>query len=193
MLNLDVIFFYCYWSKGTLYFFVIMVVISCYRWIPIPTKLSYVTLEVPKSWYVLFFHAFCSSCILGFLVNLSLLDDWQIWFPLCQVKGEPNISYICSRYYRAPELIFGATEYATAIDIWSAGCVLAELLLGQVLSGVLDAICPQVLIIWSHHMYLYFCFQPLFPGESGVDQLVEIIKVLLSLCTFSLFVVLLKA
>lgn len=66
------------------------------------------------------------------------------------VKGEPNISYICSRYYRAPELIFGATEYTTAIDIWSAGCVLAELLLGQ----------------------------PLFPGENGVDQLVEIIKVL---------------
>ncbi|CAE5960497.1 unnamed protein product [Arabidopsis arenosa] len=67
-----------------------------------------------------------------------------------QVKGEPNISYICSRYYRAPELIFGATEYTTAIDIWSTGCVMAELLLGQ----------------------------PLFPGESGVDQLVEIIKVL---------------
>lgn len=66
------------------------------------------------------------------------------------VKGEPNISYICSRYYRAPELIFGATEYTTAIDMWSVGCVLAELLLGQ----------------------------PLFPGESGVDQLVEIIKVL---------------
>ncbi|KAL4204482.1 hypothetical protein AMTRI_Chr01g110050 [Amborella trichopoda] len=66
------------------------------------------------------------------------------------VKGEGNISYICSRYYRAPELIFGATEYTTSIDIWSAGCVLAELLLGQ----------------------------PLFPGESAVDQLVEIIKVL---------------
>ncbi|PSS13967.1 Shaggy-related protein kinase [Actinidia chinensis var. chinensis] len=64
------------------------------------------------------------------------------------VPGEPNISYICSRYYRAPELIFGATVYTTAIDMWSAGCVLAELLLGQ----------------------------PLFPGESGVDQLVEIIK-----------------
>lgn len=38
----------------------------------------------------------------------------------------------------------------TLLDIWSAGCVLAELLLGQ----------------------------PIFPGESGVDQLVEIIKVL---------------
>jgi serine/threonine protein kinase len=52
-----------------------------------------------------------------------------------QVKGEPNISYICSRYYRAPELIFGATEYTTAIDIWSMGCVMAELLLGQVASS----------------------------------------------------------
>lgn len=65
-------------------------------------------------------------------------------------KGEMNVSYICSRYYRAPELIFGATEYTPAIDVWSIGCVIAELLLGQ----------------------------PLFPGESGVDQLVEIIKVL---------------
>lgn len=49
-----------------------------------------------------------------------------------QVPGEPNISYICSRYYRAPELIFGATEYTNAIDMWSGGCVMAELLLGQV-------------------------------------------------------------
>ncbi|GKA13574.1 26S proteasome non-ATPase regulatory subunit 1 homolog A-like protein, partial [Tanacetum coccineum] len=47
------------------------------------------------------------------------------------VKGEPNISYICSRYYRARELISGATDYTTAIHIWSGGCVLAELLLGQ--------------------------------------------------------------
>jgi glycogen synthase kinase 3 beta len=31
------------------------------------------------------------------------------------VAGEPNVSYICSRYYRAPELIFGATNYATSI------------------------------------------------------------------------------
>ncbi|CAJ1938669.1 unnamed protein product [Sphenostylis stenocarpa] len=66
------------------------------------------------------------------------------------VKGEANISHICSLFYRAPELIFGATEYTTSIDIWSAGCVLAELLLGK----------------------------PLFPGDNAVDQLVEIIKVL---------------
>jgi serine/threonine protein kinase len=31
------------------------------------------------------------------------------------VEGEPNVSYICSRYYRAPELIFGATNYTTNI------------------------------------------------------------------------------
>lgn len=86
-----------------------------------------------------------------------LLDPESAVLKLCDfgsakqlVKGELNVSYICSRYYRAPELIFGATDYTCNIDIWSAGCVLAELLLGQ----------------------------PIFPGDSGVDQLVEIIKVL---------------
>lgn len=58
--------------------------------------------------------------------------NFDLHMLLCQIPGEPNISYICSRYYRAPELIFGATEYTSSIDIWSAGCVLAELLLGQV-------------------------------------------------------------
>lgn len=31
------------------------------------------------------------------------------------MRGEPNVSYICSRYYRAPELIFGATDYTSEI------------------------------------------------------------------------------
>ncbi|KAH0862311.1 hypothetical protein HID58_079522 [Brassica napus] len=65
------------------------------------------------------------------LVNLYTHQVKLCDFGSAKVKGEPNISYICSRYYRAPELIFGVTEYTTAIDIWSAGCVLAELLLGQ--------------------------------------------------------------
>ncbi|KAI9650405.1 glycogen synthase kinase 3 [Ciborinia camelliae] len=86
-----------------------------------------------------------------------LLDPGSGILKLCDfgsakilVENEPNVSYICSRYYRAPELIFGATNYTTKIDVWSTGCVMAELMLGQ----------------------------PLFPGESGIDQLVEIIKVL---------------
>ncbi|KAG5548603.1 hypothetical protein RHGRI_014079 [Rhododendron griersonianum] len=90
---------------------------------------------------------FCSSLVNPHTHQLKLCDFGSA---KVLVKGEPNVSYICSRYYRAPELIFGATEYTTAIDVWSTGCVMAELLLGQ----------------------------PLFPGESGVDQLVEIIKVL---------------
>lgn len=36
------------------------------------------------------------------------------------VRGEPNVSYICSRYYRAPELIFGATDYTSSIGKLSA-------------------------------------------------------------------------
>ncbi|KAG0657073.1 regulator of ime2 [Maudiozyma exigua] len=86
-----------------------------------------------------------------------LVDPTTLCLKLCdfgsakQLKPtEPNVSYICSRYYRAPELIFGATNYTNQIDIWSSGCVMAELLLGQ----------------------------PMFPGESGIDQLVEIIKIL---------------
>lgn len=35
------------------------------------------------------------------------------------VESEPNVSYICSRYYRAPELIFGATNYTTKIGKWN--------------------------------------------------------------------------
>jgi len=66
------------------------------------------------------------------------------------VKGEANVSYICSRYYRSPELIFESTNYTTQIDTWSLGCVFAECYLGS----------------------------PLFQGGSAVDQLVEIIKVL---------------
>ena len=38
------------------------------------------------------------------------------------VKGEPNVSYICSRYYRAPELIFGATDYTCNIGKLCCSC-----------------------------------------------------------------------
>jgi len=66
------------------------------------------------------------------------------------VAGEPNVAYICSRYYRAPELIFGASDYTVSIDMWSYGCVLAEFLLGA----------------------------PLFPGPTAVDQLIEIVRII---------------
>merc|ERR1712232_426616 len=58
--------------------------------------------------------------------------------------------YICSRYYRAPELILGCMGFTSAIDLWSSGCVIAEMILGQ----------------------------PIFTGKEGINQLNEIIHVL---------------
>ena len=65
-------------------------------------------------------------------------------------QGQKSIAYICSRFYRAPELIFGSTDYTCQIDVWSMGCVIAELVLGR----------------------------PIFPGATTSDQLVEIIRIL---------------
>lgn len=38
-----------------------------------------------------------------------------------------SVSYICSRYYRAPELMLGATNYTTAVDLWSIGKLYGEM------------------------------------------------------------------
>jgi nemo like kinase len=35
---------------------------------------------------------------------------------------------VVTQYYRAPELLLGAQHYAYAIDVWSVGCIFAELL-----------------------------------------------------------------
>lgn len=64
--------------------------------------------------------------------------------------SEPNVAYICSRYYRAPELIFGNQHYTTAVDIWSVGCIFAEMMLGE----------------------------PVFRGENSAAQLHEIVNIL---------------
>lgn len=64
--------------------------------------------------------------------------------------GNWSIAYICSRFYRAPELMLGCTDYTTNIDLWSVGCIIAEMILGS----------------------------PLFCGDSSVNQLIRIIEVL---------------
>lgn len=61
-----------------------------------------------------------------------------------------HVSCDICRYYRAPELLFGAQMYTCAIDTWGAGCVLAEMLRHQCL----------------------------FTGVDSVDQLVKVIRVL---------------
>jgi hypothetical protein len=62
----------------------------------------------------------------------------------------PLTAYVGTRWYRAPELLFGAPVYSTAVDVWAAGCVMAEL----------------------------FLLRPIFPGSSDADQLFRIASVL---------------
>jgi len=64
-------------------------------------------------------------------------------------EDERVYSYIQSRFYRSPEVILGL-QYNLAIDMWSLGCILAELYTGY----------------------------PLFPGENEVEQLACIMEVL---------------
>lgn len=46
-------------------------------------------------------------------------------------RTEKYPSYQVTRYYRAPELVFGSQRYTTKVDVWAAGCVLGELLVGK--------------------------------------------------------------
>ncbi|KAJ3590852.1 hypothetical protein NHX12_008800 [Muraenolepis orangiensis] len=64
--------------------------------------------------------------------------------------GDDYTDYVATRWYRAPELLVGDTQYGPPVDVWALGCVFAELLNGN----------------------------PLWPGRSDVDQLYLIRKTL---------------
>lgn len=78
------------------------------------------------------------------LVSLQVIDFGSSCF-----ENQRVYTYIQSRFYRAPEVILGA-KYGMPIDMWSLGCILAELLTGYAL----------------------------FPGEDENDQLACIIELL---------------
>ncbi|GAU11680.1 hypothetical protein TSUD_74300 [Trifolium subterraneum] len=59
-------------------------------------------------------------------------------------------SCVGTRWFRAPELLYGSVDYGLEIDLWSLGCIFAELL----------------------------TLKPLFPGTADIDQLGRIINVL---------------
>lgn len=46
-------------------------------------------------------------------------------------QKQPLTSRVVTLWYRPPELLLGATEYGVAVDLWSTGCILAELLAGK--------------------------------------------------------------
>lgn len=68
-------------------------------------------------------------------------------FSNTEIKMTPNVVTL---WYRAPELLFGATVHTTAIDMWAAGCILGELLLHK----------------------------PLLPGKTEIQQIEMIINLL---------------
>ncbi|KAI6645833.1 Cyclin-dependent kinase-like 2 [Oopsacas minuta] len=70
--------------------------------------------------------------------------------------GEAYTDYVATRWYRAPELLVGDNMYNESVDVWSIGCVLVELLTGE----------------------------PLFPGDSDIDQIYHITKCLGNLITY---------
>eukprot|EP00250_Pteridium_aquilinum_P024740 c29532_g1_i1 orf=351-1703(+) len=61
-------------------------------------------------------------------------------------QTQARTSRVVTLWYRAPELLLGATMYGVAIDLWSAGCILAEL----------------------------FASKPIMPGKTEVEQLHKI-------------------
>ncbi|GMH01172.1 hypothetical protein Nepgr_003011 [Nepenthes gracilis] len=63
---------------------------------------------------------------------------------------KPYTPWVVTLWYRAPELLLGAKEYSTAVDMWSVGCIMAELLSNK----------------------------PLFDGKTEFDQLDKIFKTL---------------
>ncbi|KAK9278989.1 hypothetical protein L1049_028571 [Liquidambar formosana] len=63
-------------------------------------------------------------------------------------KRQPMTSRVVTLWYRPPELLLGATYYGVGVDLWSAGCILAELLAGK----------------------------PVMPGRTEVEQLHKIFK-----------------
>lgn len=65
-------------------------------------------------------------------------------------NGSQMFTYIQSRFYRSPEVLLAMKPYTEKVDMWSLGCVLAEMYLGL----------------------------PIFPGGSAYDQLTKIFKVL---------------
>lgn len=62
---------------------------------------------------------------------MKLADFGLAWLLKENEDGKfPLVSdYIATRWYWAPEILLGSKRYSKKIDIWSAGCILAEILL----------------------------------------------------------------
>uniref|UniRef100_A0AAY5L1C5 mitogen-activated protein kinase n=1 Tax=Esox lucius TaxID=8010 RepID=A0AAY5L1C5_ESOLU len=67
--------------------------------------------------------------------ELKILD-----FGLARHAESEMTGYVVTRWYRSPEIIFNWMHYSQSVDLWSAGCILAEMITGQVLFPGNDSI-----------------------------------------------------
>lgn len=59
------------------------------------------------------------------------IGDFGLANFLRPMNREPLTSRVVTLWYRPPELLLGATNYGEAVDLWSVGCVFAEIFLGR--------------------------------------------------------------
>lgn len=72
----------------------------------------------------------CSNLLIDNEGNLKIADFGLATFYDPERK-QVMTNRVVTLWYRAPELLLGATSYGVGIDLWSAGCILAELLYGK--------------------------------------------------------------
>uniref|UniRef100_A0A158PCW9 Protein kinase domain-containing protein n=1 Tax=Angiostrongylus cantonensis TaxID=6313 RepID=A0A158PCW9_ANGCA len=64
----------------------------------------------------------------GLARSLSSLEDYP------EGQNMPELTeYVATRWYRSPEILLAAKRYTKGVDMWSLGCILAEMLLGRAL------------------------------------------------------------
>ena len=64
-------------------------------------------------------------------------------FGLARIQDPQMTGYVSTRYYRAPEIMLTWQKYDVAVDIWSAGCIFAEMLEGKPLFPGKDRASPS--------------------------------------------------
>ena len=80
--------------------------------------------------------------------------------------------YVATRGYRAPEIMLTFKEYTKAIDVWSVGCILAEMLSGKPLFPGKDCECKQPFVPRFACSRAYFSAPLLCLGVSAANALV---------------------
>ncbi|KAJ5633244.1 hypothetical protein N7490_009583 [Penicillium lividum] len=81
--------------------------------------------------------------------NLLINDNCDLKicdFGLAREQDAMMTGYVTTRYYRAPEIMLTWQKYSYAVDIWSVGCILAEMILGTILFPGRDHIHQFALI-----------------------------------------------